>query len=81
MKKLLKIKIVDFLKKNNLISCHQFGFRSGRSTSSQLILAQALITNDVSNRYCTDAIYTDLSKAFDSSSHAKFLRQLKAYDL
>ena len=71
MEKLLKIKIVDFLDKNNLISCHQTGFRSGSFTLSQLILTQALITNDFNYRLCTDAIYTDLSEAFDSLSHTK----------
>ena len=56
MEKLLKIKIVDFLDNNNLISCRQSGFRSGRSTLSQLILTQALITNDVNSHLSTDAI-------------------------
>ena len=82
MEKLLKIKIVDFLDNhNNLISCHQSGFKSCRSTLSQLILTQALITNDVNNRLCSDAIYTDLSKAFVSPSQAKLLHKLKAYNL
>ena len=56
-------------------------FRSVHSTLSQLILTQALITNDVDNRLCMDAIYTDLSKAFDSLSHTKLLHKLKAYGL
>ena len=81
MEKKQKIKIVDFLDNNNLISRHQPGFRSGRSTLSQLILIQAFITNDANNRLCTDAIYTDLSKAFDSLSHTKLLYKLKTYDL
>ena len=81
MKKLLEIKIIDFLGKNDLISCHQSGFSCGRSTLSQLMLTQILITNDINNRLCTDAIYTDLLKAFDSSSHTKLLHKLKAYGL
>ena len=81
MEKLLKIEIVELLDNNNLMSCHQSGFRSGRSTLTQLILTQALITNDVNNRLCTDTIYTDLSKAFDFLSHSKLLHKLKAYGL
>ena len=79
MEKLLKNKIDDFLDKNNLISCHQSGFSSGHSTLSHLKLTQALVTSDVNNRLCTDAIYTDLSKAYDSLLHTNLL--LKAYDL
>ena len=81
MEKLLKIKIVDFLEKNNLILCHQSGARCDRFTLSQLILTQVLIKNDVSNRLCTDAIYTDLSKAFDSLFHTKLLHKLKTKGL
>ena len=77
----LKIKDVDFLDKNNLISSHQSGFRSDRSTLSQLILTQALIKNAVNNRLCTDVIYADLFKAFDSLSHTKLLHKLKVYGL
>ena len=81
MEKLLKNIIIDFLDNNNLISSCQSGFRSGRSTLSQLILTQAHIIKDANNRVGTDAVYTDLSKAFDSLSYPKLLHKLKAYGL
>ena len=81
MEKLLKNIIIDFLDNNNLISSCQSGFRSVRSTLSQLILTQAHIIKDANNRVGTDAVYTDLPKAFDSLSHPKLLHKLKAYGL
>ena len=81
IEKLLKIKIVDFLDKNSLISCHQSSFRSDRSTLTQIILTKILITNDVNNCLCTSAICTDLYEAFYSLSRTKLFHKLKAYGL
>jgi hypothetical protein len=81
MEKVIRGKIIDFLDDANLITPCQSGFRNGRSTLSQLILTQAHIVNDFNNRVGTDAIYTDLSKAFDSLSHPKLLQKLSAYNI
>jgi hypothetical protein len=81
MEKLIRNKVTKFLEDVELISPQQSGFRCGHSTLSQLILTQAHIVNDFNNRIGTDAVYTDLSKAFDSLSHPKLLHKLSAYGL
>ena len=64
-----------------LLSPSQAGFRPGLSTLTQLTSAQAHIIDSINQRYCVDGVYTDLSKAFDTISHAKLLSKLHAYGI
>ena len=81
MESLISNKIVDYLNSNNLISQSQWGFRPGRSTMSQLVLAKSKLVDCFNDRACTDAVYTDLSKAFDSISHNKLIIKMHAYGI
>ena len=81
MESLVRKKVVDFLNSNNLISPSQWGFRSGRSTMSQLLLATSKLVDAFNERACADAVYTNLSKAFDSISHKKLRIKMRAYGI
>jgi hypothetical protein len=81
MESLIRKKVVDFLDTNNLISESQSGFRSCRSTLSQLLLSKSLLVDAINDRACIDGVYTDLSKAFDSISHKKLILKLRAYGI
>jgi hypothetical protein len=81
MEKLISKKIINFLDTNNLLSSAQSGFRSSRSTLSQLLLAQAQLVDCINKRTCVDSVYTDMSKAFDSLSHKKLIVKLRAYGI
>jgi Reverse transcriptase (RNA-dependent DNA polymerase) len=48
---------------------------------SQLLLAKSKLVDAFNVRACTDAVFTDLSKAFDSISHKKLLIKLRAYGI
>ena len=61
-----------------MLSICQFGFRSGLSTLTQLINAQALIVDNFNQLKCVDGEFTDLSKAFDTITYRKLLLQLRA---
>ena len=65
METLIRTKIIKFLYANNLISPSQSGFRHGRSTLSQLLLASNALVECVDDGTCVDRVYTDLRKAFD----------------
>jgi hypothetical protein len=79
--KLLRSKIFVYLEDNVLISSKQSGFRFGKTTLSQLLLAESKIIDAVNNRSSIDGVYTDLSKAFDTISHVKLLSKLRAYGI
>ena len=81
MEKLIKIKMIDYLNSNALLSPAQSGFTAGRSTLSQLLLAQHVLVDSFNDRACVDVLFTDLSKAFDSIAHNKLILKLSAYGL
>ena len=58
----------EYLERNNLLSCSQFGFRRERSTQH----AVTLFTEHIRNR-CTGALFMDLSKASDTVHHGTLL--------
>ena len=81
METLVRTKILDYLNANNLLSHSQWRFRPGRSTLSQLLLAQSNLVECFNERARMDAVYTDLSKAFDCISHEKLLIKIHANDV
>ncbi len=71
LERIIREKLVNHLESENLISSCQSGFRANHSTLTQLTQAQSFLTNQINQLSCVDAIYTDLSKAFDTISHKK----------
>ena len=69
MEKLLAGHIVDYLERFGLITSNQFGFKMGRSTDDQLLLAYSDVVSEVDQRNIVDMVYLDLSKVFDVVSH------------
>ena len=76
MEKVILSHLKPFLEENELISEHQFGFRSGRSTTDQLVLCYNDITQEVDNGKTLDLIFFDYSKAFDKVCHTILLQKL-----
>jgi hypothetical protein len=74
---ILNNQLMDHLTKHNLISPTQYAFRPNSSTT----LALQTIINNIhqhkSKHKPTLAIYIDLSKAYDTISHAKLIHKLK----
>ena len=59
----------------------QFGFRRRRSTELAATLFFDSIKNKINDGKMVGAVFIDLSKAFDTMSHAKLLQKLKSYGL
>ena len=70
--------LIDFLESNNLLSNHQFSFRSNRNTESAVTLLTDHIRKSMNDGKLTGSIFIDLSKAFDTLSHAQILENLSS---
>ena len=68
--------ITGYLDVNNLISQSQFGFRSGRSATDQIVLTYNDISISIDQRKTVDLIFFDFSKTFDIVCHAILLQKL-----
>ena len=81
MEKFVRGVIVSHLLDENILSKRQYGFISGRSTTTQLLYYLDECTKIVADGGVVDSIYLDFSKAFDTVPHRRLLGKLKAYGI
>ena len=70
-------RLVRSKSENLLFSC-QSGFRSGLSTLTQLLNAQALIVDNINQLKCGSTVYT---LTLNTITHSKLLLKLRAYGI
>ena len=71
--------IVDHLETNEVISKDQHGFRSGRSTLTQLLMHFDSVFDAMLQGNDIDTIYLDYAKAFDKVDHQLLLLKMARY--
>ena len=81
MESVIKDDILAHLLSKGLISRHQHGFLSRRSTGTQLIECFNDWTLNIENKQSLDVIYIDFAKAFDSVVHRKLTLKLISYGI
>lgn len=65
---------------NEVLTVHQYGFRKGRSCSSNLLAFYSKVIDTVQEREgWVDGVYLDLKKAFDKVPHRRLLWKIKTY--
>ena len=73
--------LMDHLGNNQLLSDRQFGFRRNRSTEQATALFTDQIRTKMDKGHLAGAIFIDMSKAFDTISHASIVNKLHAYGI
>ncbi|CAB4002105.1 Hypothetical predicted protein [Paramuricea clavata] len=70
-----------YLRIQESVHSAQYGFISGRSTTSQLLSTLHKIGKDLDKGLQTDVVFMDISKAFDTVDHSKLLQKLRDFGL
>ena len=69
--------ILNHLDKHKILTDSQHGFRSKRSTETQLLCFAQDIYRNMRNNQQTDVIVMDFAKAFDKVAHNRLLKKLE----
>ena len=81
LEKIVRERIINFMKNENLFSNRQYGFISGRSTQLQLLEVLDKWTEALDEGYSIDCVYMDYVKAFDTVPHRRLLHKLSKYEI
>ena len=81
LEKCVHDQVMKFLEENNLLCSQQFGFRKHRSTELAATCFVDDIRKGMDRGHYTGAIYVDLSKTFDTISHASILSKLPGFGI
>jgi len=73
--------MLNYLRRNNLISKQQHGFISKRSTVTNMLQSLNDWSIAVENGKSQIVAYIDFAKAFDSVCHAKLLVKFNGYGI
>ena len=77
--KILKIKMLKFNSKNNILTPFQCGFRENNSTELAITAFYDKLLKNLNENKITCSIFLDLRKAFDSVNHSILLKKLYHY--
>ena len=77
----MKREIMSHLHEQRLLSPKQYGFISGRSTITQLLMYLDKCMKTIVDGGVVDCIYMDFSKAFDSVPHRRLIGKLESYGI
>lgn len=76
LEKILKLRLMSFLEKENIISDNQYGFQAKKSTNDAVIHLNKIIYDNFNENKKSLAVFMDLSKAFDTIPHNILLNKL-----
>ena len=81
LESIVRDKLTEHMKDNNILSDAQHGFREGRSCLSNLLTTLEDWTKILEEKDCVDVAYLDFRKAFDLVSHKHLLLKLQKYGI
>lgn len=74
--KSLKVRLVNFIESNNILSSEQYGFRQGKGTEDAIYKFTTEITEALDNNKKVTSVFLDLAKAFDTVPHDRLLEKM-----
>ena len=74
--KLMCSRVNEYLKSNNILSKHQFGFRKNSSTDDAILEFIDNIHSSLNNQESVVTVFLDFSKAFDTVNHRILLQKM-----
>ena len=81
MEKCMFSRILKFVNKYDILSRHQFGFRSGLSCVDAIVSLNESIYEALNDRKYIIGLFVDLKKAYDTVNHSILLEKLHAYGI
>lgn len=81
LEKIIDIRLMKIVEKNNILPRFQFGFRSGRSTYHPLAILNNEITSGLNSNKMTTVITLDIQSAFDTVWHDGLLHKLYKFKI
>lgn len=75
--KIIKLRLVDYLNKNKVLSNMQFGFQKDLSTQDAIAKVTSIIYDAIDSKRACLGVFVDLAKAFDTVSHGLLLEKLE----
>lgn len=76
LEKLVKSRLVKFLKINNILSLNQYGFVEKKSTEDALLSLLSNVYDGLNSKLNVAGLFIDITKAFDSVDHHILLSRL-----
>ena len=73
--------MMKFFDEKKIIKDEQFGFRRGRSCELQLLMFTDDVLNSYENDRQLDAVFLDMSRAFDKVPHLRLLEKIQFYGI
>ena len=77
IEKLMKIRVMQYLEKENIICSKQFVFRAGYSTSNAIVEIVDKIVHSLDNKLYTVVVFLDLTKVFDTVNRDIFVNKME----
>ena len=79
LERLMYVRLLDFINKNNILYKYQFGFRSNHSPNLALIVLVDKISKALADDEYVLGVFLDFSKAFDTVDHSILFQKLEFY--
>ena len=79
IERIVKERMMNFLKRNNVLTINQFGFLASKGTNDAMFSFLENLYLRLNDGEVAAAVFCDLSKAFDCVDHGILLRKLGVY--